>query len=397
MKKYYRYSTSIAVLLIIFMFQSLSVLKQDIKFSMLEGRTLQAMPSKELYVTDENEYDEKEFVKSIMNGEYFRKWDRYFSDQTVLRETLVNQYTRIQKNNDKKYINGVYLGEDEYLFSIPNLDYDYVDIEERINHFNSLQDEFISSKIYIAVYPSKDMLYPELVPIKGYISEEKKYLDKILQGLDSNKIKALDFYDVAKGKSDLYYKTDHHWNMDGTYLGYKSIIELMSKEFTEIGLPKDEGYYNINTFEKHFVGSDGRKIGQAVDTLEDIKLYRFDDEINMKVTINGEEGKLYNTEYLSEDKYNNDYVTYLKGDNGETIIENTKSNNDIVIAIIGESMDNPLIPLMSVHFNKTYSYDLRDYKEDINKALHDLEPDIILINGLPGGFLSSDDTLLKIK
>lgn len=397
MKKYYRNSTSIAVLLIIFMFSTLSILKKDISNSVLEGRTLQTIPSKELYVTDESGYDKKEFVKSIMYGEYFKNWDRYFSDQIVLRETIVNQYTTIQKNNNKRYINGIYIGENDYLFSIPNYNYDYVDIEERINYFNSLQDEFINSKIYINVFPSKDMLYPELVPIKGYVSEEKKYLDKILQGLDSNKVKVLDFYNVAKGQPDLYYKTDHHWNMEGTYLGYKSIIELMSEEFSEIGLPKDKSYYNINTFEERFVGSDGRKIGQAIDKLEDLKLYRFDDEVNIKVSVDNKEGALYYTEYLSFDKYNNDYVAYLKGDNAETIIENTKSNNDIVIAIIGESMDNPLIPLMSVHFNKIYSYDLRHYKEDINKKLHDIDPDIILINGLAGGFLSSESTMLKIK
>lgn len=392
MKKYYRYITSIFTIIIIFSVSLLSSLKQDEEISILEGRKLQLIPWRSVFVTEKNNY--RWFLKKILDGNYFKMWNDYFNDQIAFREEMVQEYTKIQKGLKKSYINGVYLGDNGYMFSIPNEEINEAIIEKKKEYFNSIKGEFQQSSIYLAAYPSKDMIYSKSLPIEHYQSQQT-WLEKLLSQIDEEKVKVLNLYDFMKDKEDLFYKTDHHWNMNGTYLGYENLIKLISKEFPEVGQPKDKDFFTIETYDKVFVGSDGRKVGQLVKEQEDIQVYRSPEEEKFNVKINGEEAKFYYLEEINSHKYNNDYLVYINGDNAETIVENTKANNNLTIAIIGDSMDNPLIPLMAENFNKIYSFDLRRYKENITSKLHELNPDIILINGLASGFFS-DVPLFKI-
>lgn len=349
---------------------------------MIEGRTLQQVPTKATFETEENKYDKNAFKENILDGGYFKRWDSYFSDQIIARGTMVNEYSNIQQLLKKTYINDVILGDNGYLFSISNNKVEETTINESANYYNSLKDELKNSSIYIATYPSKNDINSEYIPIKNYESEEEKWTESLLDRIDTNKVTAINLYDVMKGKEDLFYKTDHHWNMNGVYLGYETLIKSMAKEFPQVGEPKSKDSYNIETYNKVFVGSNGRRVGQLIKDQEDIQLYRYPDEDKFKVTINGEVAHLYYPELIDEYKYNNDYDAYIRGDNAETIIENTKSKNNLKIVMIGDSMDNPLVPLMAENFNKVYSFDLRYYKQDLNTRLHEINPDIILINSL---------------
>ena len=46
----------------------------------------------------------------------------------------------------------------------------------------------------------------------------------------------------------------------------------------------------------------------------------------------------------------------MGGDNGIEVINNSNINNDLSLVLIGDSMSNPLIPLLSLHFKTIYSY-----------------------------------------
>ena len=52
------------------------------------------------------------------------------------------------------------------------------------------------------------------------------------------------------------------------------------------------------------------------------------------------------------------------------IIFDTNSPEKEDILIIGESFDNAILKLISTHFNKTYSVDLRYYEPLVGKKFH---------------------------
>ncbi|MGL5245552.1 MAG: hypothetical protein ACRC7R_10300, partial [Sarcina sp.] len=93
----------------------------------------------------------------------------------------------------------------------------------------------------------------------------------------------------------------------------------------------------------------------------------------------------------------NNYSMYIDGDNPEVIVRNLKSNNNLKIVMIGDSMDNPLIPLMADYFHTIYSYDLRHYNKSIIEKINEIKPDIVMLIGLSEGFIDENSKVFNIK
>ena len=396
MKKF-KYMSSIGVMCIVIIIVIASLITPDKEISDLEGRKLQGMPTFNNLVVKEKTHNFNAYVYEGLMGILFKKWDDYFSDNIFLRDKIVNIYTAIQSFENKKYVNGVYLGTDGYFFTDNNpkpLTDEY--LKERAEYFNCIAEEFNESKVYMVNLPYKSNVYENNMPIEGYQSLNTEYINKLWGYIDSNKIEIMDINNIFNDNEQFFHKTDHHWNMNGTFTAYNYIISKISKDFTEVGEAKTKDYYNIETYQEYFIGTDGRKAGQLVTEMDDIEVYRHKNEEDYKVTINDKEGKFFYDEQLDKERFNNDYMVYLNGDNAEVIIENTKSNNDLSIVVIGDSMDNPLIPLLSTHFKNIYSYDLRYYKDNLANKIKSIDPDIIVINGLTNSFINKDSELFNI-
>lgn len=397
MKKY-KHISSIGVILIIVIISISSLITPDKEISELEGRKLQVMPTINNLVNKEKTHNFNSYIYEVLTGALFTKWDNYFSDHIYLRNKMVDTYTSIQSKLNKKYINDVYLGSDGYFLSNTNpkgiTDNQLKEIGE---YFNSIAEEFDKSKIYMVNLPHKSTVYENKMPIKDYHSLSMKYMNKLWNNINKEKIKIIDINIIFKDTDNLFHKTDHHWNMNGTWKAYEYIIDELSKEFIEIDQAKTKDFYNIETYEEYFIGSDGRKAGQLVEKLDDIEVYRHKNIDDYKVWINGDEGKFFYESNLKRDMFSGDYGVYLNGDNAEVVVENTKSTNDLSIVIIGDSMDNPLIPLLAPHFYRIYSYDLRAYQENLNNTIKNINPDIIMFNGLTNHYIDSELKIFNIN
>ena len=382
----YKYITSIATIGIVLFVSAMSIITPDREISDLEGRQLQLLPTPGKIINEG--FNKNAYLYELLTGDMFKKWDSYFSDHIYNRDMIVSTFTDIQGNMDKKYVNGAFLGKDNYVFSPTQVmevqDSTYI---QSANYFNNFAERFDKSNTYIVNLPKKEMVYADNMPIDNYKSGVSVGIDEMLSNIDKDKIEVLDFRSVINKDDNLFYKTDHHWNMNGTYKAYEYIINSLRNDFKEVGSPKSKDEFEIKKYENYFVGTDGRKVGQLVKEAEDIELYYSDDFKNYNVYNQDGEFELLQDKFLDEEKFNNDYMVYLGGDNPELMIENTRSNNDLKIVMIGDSMDNPLVPLMAGHFKKLYSYDLRSYQDDIIKTVEEINPDIIMLIGLSPNFI----------
>lgn len=60
-------------------------------------------------------------------------------------------------------------------------------------------------------------------------------------------------------------------------------------------------------------------------------------------------------------------------------------------------MDNPIVPIIATHFNKTYSLDMRNSSEhNIIDNIKDMDVDIVMLIGNPGAFLDSSSEIFNI-
>ncbi len=387
----YKYITSICTIGFVLFISAMSIITPDKEISDLEGRNLQVMPTIENLKTIDETYRIRTYVKGLLDGSVFSKWDSYFSDHIYARNTAVNTYVAMQDILGQKYINNAYIAKDKYIISptefVEKKSSELIDSAE---YFNKIADKLDGSETYVVNLPRKHMVYEDKMPIPGYVAPENSYIDMILENLDRSKMNVLDTRIIMDSNKDLYYKTDHHWNMSGVYETYNYIINEISEKFPQIGEPNSKDKFDIETYKNSFVGSDARKVGQLVDYADDIEIYKNKEFKNYKVLNKRGETKLVHEELLKDNNPNNNYSTYLGGDNSELLIENYQAKNDLKIVMIGDSMDNALIPLMASHFKELYSFDQREYtgfNRDIDTIVKEIKPDIVMFIGMSNNII----------
>ena len=386
----YKYLTTILIIMFTLALSSLTVLTPDKKTSESENRLLASRPSLSI-----NEGT----IDSLLNGSYFTTWDTYFSDQMMGRSTFVNLYTNHQPLLNRQYINDVYFGNEQYLFSLGNYDSkSYAELQQRAAYFNDIERALKKIPLYMVALPSKEMVYENSVGIKNYRAPKISDLYVLVSHL-GKEIEVLNLLPTFRnGNEAYYYKTDHHWTMEGTYVGYQEIVKRLAQRFSSIGTPLSKSDFNITTFKQFFLGSEGRKVSQLVaDQLEDIELWKSDAQREFTVTVNQQEGQLFEEDKLSTDILNNDYTVYMGGDNAKEVIENPNSKNHLEIVLIGDSMSNPLVGMLAHHVKTVHSFDLRHYEGDILAEIESINPDAVLLVGLSANFTNSGSKVFQVN
>lgn len=185
---------------------------------------------------------------------------------------------------------------------------------------------------------------------------------------------------------EYYFKTDHHWTMDGAYDAYCKIADTLGFGMNLI----DKG--NSHLYEVDFHGSHAR-VGLDNDVASDsIKDYEFDLP-DFNVYINGviaDDPKnelaamgLYEAGEAPRRRFINHYSSYYHSDFDSMIIEAQTQRGLGSVAIFGDSYTNNMERLFLEHYDKVYVFDCRTRERhlELSKILDDLESvdDVIIL------------------
>lgn len=150
-----------------------------------------------------------------------------------------------------------------------------------------------------------------------------------------------------------FYRTDHHWNLDGSLRGYQQLAELLGAEDAPLS-PVGEAV-ELGTF------SGSKAAGAAAAFSEPFYAYPYDFP-SMEVTVNGEPGDYGAQElFLAGQGGEPSYGAFYGWDAGEVTFSTGRTDRENIL-ILGESYDNAVLKLLAAHFNRTYSVDLRYYE-----------------------------------
>ena len=168
--------------------------------------------------------------------------------------------------------------------------------------------------------------------------------------------------------SNLFYKTDHHWNHKGSYKGYTEVIKLLKGKDEPVLKPIEEIDFKTNS-----VGSLAKLTGLNIFE-ESFKAYKFDIPKHDKY-INGKKGKYGKYEEYLKGKVPQGYeimhyLNYYGGDAGELIYDFYNNKNKENLLIMGNSYQQAISLLVASHFHKTYVVDHRYYEQEMNKKFN---------------------------
>lgn len=185
-------------------------------------------------------------------------------------------------------------------------------------------------------------------------------LNSLLIPAEKKGVYSVDDFDTF---SRYFYKTDSHWNADGSYAAYRQLFALLGCEGTPLS-PAGEAVKVSDTFS----GKKAATIGADGVFTETFRAYPYDFP-PMTVTINGAPAEDYGQQeaYLSGTTAEPvSYGMFYGRDNGETILS-TGTEGRGRILVVGDSFDNALLKLLACHYDALYSVDLRYYEYSMGK------------------------------
>lgn len=346
--------------------------------------------------------------ESYLNGDFQESMDSGLADQMLYAEDGKTVYNNITSRYlmsavdlvfsgtgyfDSKYINFMDIntfGKNYLVYSVRNLDDEKELLDKRIDNINRAAEKNPDVDFYI-YYVGKD------TDINFETGEKSGVYEYISENLNIPSERKGEFrIDSFEEFSKYFYRTDHHWNYEGSYKGYCETAKLLGAG-EDLIKPLE-----LVRAAEGFSGSKSSTSGAETVFNEDFFAYTFEYP-EMKITVNGIESQDYGNqdEYIAgnaEEKIS--YSNFYGGDEGEIIFDtgNTEEEN---ILIIGESYDNAILKLLAAKFNKTYSIDLRYYDYymgkdfELSKYIEDNDIDKVLLIGSIDYF-ESDDFMLEV-
>lgn len=133
-------------------------------------------------------------------------------------------------------MNKTLIGKNNYLFLHNDL---HRELDVGCNNLNLVRDKSLKrynfKNFFLIVFPNKSLIYKNYLPDNYQVKYRPALYDyiKVL----NNKI--IDTYNVLKNEEDVYYKTDTHINMKGSYIVYKYFIQEINKLYSLNIIPKE--------------------------------------------------------------------------------------------------------------------------------------------------------------
>ena len=152
----------------------------------------------------------------------------------------------------------------------------------------------------------------------------------------------------------LFFKTDHHWNADGSRRGYTDICALLGVEPLEL-----LGQYSVPAC---YRGT--RAAGVEGVPAEDfaVNLYDYPD---MTVTIPAGQLPDYGMQalFIAGELETVSYGSVFGVDCGELLLDTGRPGKNLLV--MGDSYDNAIVKPLAASFSKTWCVDLRSYSSEL--------------------------------
>lgn len=332
-------------------------------------------PSK-VFSSKENRYLQqfsKPTIDNIMSNKFATDFEKYSSDQFIMRNKWIGLKTFSEKLLLKKDNERVYFGKNGYLFDVEKqIDEDQYNknityINDFYKNLKQVNNDISFNALFV---PTKATVEKDKLPLYAPVLDEEILYNNISKDLNA-KIKMINPIQTLEDNEDVYYKTDHHWTTFGAFLAYQQLLNSLNIE------PLSIENFKVTNVSDDFLGSAYRKANFYLNNPDTIERFTSKDHIDLNVTYNKKErsDSLYFNDFLDKaDKYS----YFMGGDHGIVEIKTSIKNNKKII-IVKDSFANAFIPFLSNHYQEIYVIDTRYYNGSIIDLVKDKNIEEVLM------------------
>ena len=365
---------SLFVCFILFVFFSFFI-REPLSYSEIEKRKLQQKP--ELSVSD------------IFSGDYMVDFEKYIDDQVIGRNIFIKISSYFQYMLGKSELNDVIMGKDGYLFSkLEMTDEEENQLAKNIDFLNRFSNEY--KNVSLMLIPTSEGILTDKLPIGYKGINQSEMISYIYSKVKMNNIDCFSLL-YEKSKENIYYKTDHHWNLNGAFYGYKALCDGLKVEV------KDISDYSFEILDREFKGTTYSKINILG---EDEILYKVEPnfEYEYEIVINNDVSKVYKDLYFEEYLDSPDkYSVYLSGNQAIVNIKSKMVGNGKKILLIKDSFTHSMIPFLVSSYSDITMVDLRYYNQGISELIDKSNFDDIVVIYNISNFLEENRFIFLCK
>lgn len=337
----------ISVLLILCLAVTFVVLP-DRAFSDKENRNLTEFP--------------KVGAEQVFSGEWTSDFAAYISDQFPLRDIFVAVKAYSELAFGKSENNGVVKVGDKL---IKRPETGEIRLEENLAAIDKFA-EACNIKTVTAVLPRSADVFAEFLP-DIYPKEKDAALLQDFYTIAEQKGMTAPNLSEALKESNEYYRTDHHYTVEGAYITYCQLAEELGYE------PKDKDFFTKQTVTDSFCGTSMRTSGFYLTEKDAIHLYRYEGDDQYKVVADGKEIALYDPQKADT---TDAYAVFLGGNHARVDI--TKGEGREKLLLIRDSFADSIAPFLAIHYDLTL-IDLRYSRESVRQLVKEGEFSAVLV------------------
>ena len=352
MKKQEAIATIAVFIVLIFGLTLWNLFTPDSAFSYNENRSLQLFP--------------KFSLEELFEGEWQADFETYLTDQFVGRDAWVSLYVEAEQAMQKKDVNNVFFTDDGGMIAMDTKQSvkDTL-VEKNLNRLERFAEKFQemlgTEHTSVMIVPTAQAVLIEQLPANGQdmIYDQLALLDAAQDRVDEQVW--IDAESVMFTHKDeyIYYKTDHHWTMNGAFYAYQQW--MAQKGYKDVQLED----YDISVLSEEFLGTTYSKAPTNDIVPDQMLAFTLKDALN-EYTLRIDESEeviegLYDEKKLSEkDKY----AAYVYGNTAITEIKGGEENGRVLM-IYKDSYSHCFATLAAADFETVYLVDPRYYLFDI--------------------------------
>lgn len=300
---------------------------------------------------------------SLTSGKFMEDFESYLTDQFPFRDAIISFKTLVDRSVGKKEENGVYIGKDGFLFEQQTA-FREDEVKKLTDAVATFAENNKKLKKAFLLSPNSTYILSDLLP-EGYEPEsQKQQLDRIQALLEPSGIAWVDcagVFQAQKDKTELFYRTDHHWTTKAAYLAFRELAGQLGLSLTDA---KFKLYSVSDSFQGTLASSSG--VGNSTDEIQICVAQK----PKVSYVVNFESSNKKTATLFDRDKLNqkNQYEVFLGG-NYDKVIISTDADTDDTLLLFKDSYANCMLPMLTPFFSKIVVIDPRYFSDSLEEIL----------------------------
>lgn len=314
-------------------------------FSAMENRYLAVMPQTSW--------------QNIRSGAYMEELENYMADHIPFRDQWIQLKNSIERLTGREQINDIYFADDDRLIEVNDISFKQLETNMQIlAKWMQQMPEDICIEFLLA--PTASWVYQDELADHTMTYSPQEAIGVIQKEMPEQVHFVCAYDKLAEHREEaIYFKSDHHWTMQGAAYAYQALLESRGEESFDITMRESRC---MSTQFKGSLYSQAPVFGYPEE-----EFWVMDSSGLQAVwTTDNKSGTVLMPEMFEK---KDQYTAFMGGNYGLTRVHNAEAQRQETLLLLKDSYANSMVPFLAEMYQEIVMVDLRYYRENLSELI----------------------------